>query len=375
VIDQDPVNDCWCGSGSAALDLGAALLGRTCAGTHSPDARRSLSGKRVLVTGAAGSIGSELALQLHQLGADVCVLDHDESRLHALQLELTGNGLLDDPGVVLADIRDDGRVRQVMRQIRPQFVFHAAAHKHLPLLERFPSEGVKTNVAGTANLVHAAVEQGVERFILVSTDKAADPSSVLGATKRLAEQIVSASSGLGTRFGSVRFGNVLASRGSLVDTIRHQVINGLTVSITDPEVERYFMTIPEAVGLVIEASLMADRGETFVLDMGEPVKIIDVVRRFAAMVGRPEPKIRFVGLRAGEKLSEDLFSRHERRHPTPNPMIWRTDAPAGSPDLERLLAGLIAAAEAVDDDLVRASLPMMRDRPAEQERAAEFAAA
>ena len=337
--------------------LGEALLGRGSPVVHGRRAESLLRGRRVLVTGAAGSIGSELSRQLTGLGSEVFLLDYDESRLHALKLELTGNGLLDDRSVVLADIRDDHRVRQVMGDLLPDVVFHAAAHKHLPLLERYPSEGVKTNVAGTANLVHAAVEFGVDRFILVSTDKAADPSSVLGATKRLAEEIVTACSGLGTRFASVRFGNVLASRGSLLDTLSHQVTNGLPVSITDPEVERYFMTIPEAVGLVIESSAMADRGETYVLDMGDPVKIVDIVRRFAQFVGRTAPEIQFVGLREGEKLSEDLFSVHESREPTSNPLIWRTTPQVMHADWHRLVGELIAAAKVVDDDFVRATLP------------------
>ena len=341
---------------ASAGELSAALLGRTTQVVHGPRAERLLRGRRVLVTGAAGSIGSELARQATELGADVYLLDCDESRLHALKLQLTGNGLLDDASVVLADIRDDRRVCQVMREIRPELVFHAAAHKHLPLLERYPAEGVKTNVAGTANLVHAAVEFGVDRFILISTDKAADPSSVLGGTKRIAEQIVTACSGLGTRFGSVRFGNVLASRGSLIDTVRHQVLNGLTVSITDPEVERYFMTIPEAVGLVIEAAVMAERGETFVLDMGSPIRIVDIVHRFAEFVGLPAPRIEFVGLRDGEKLSEDLFSADEQRQPTDNPLIWKTSTSTLPRGFDQFVGQLVAAAHAVDEEYVRDAL-------------------
>lgn len=313
----------------------------------------------MLVTGAAGSIGSELARQVSELGADVYLLDHDESRLHALKLQLTGNGLLDDPSVVLADIRDDRRVQQVMRQVRPEIVFHAAAHKHLPLLERYPSEGVKTNVAGTINLVHAAVQFGVDRFVLVSTDKAADPSSVLGATKMLAEQVLTACSGLGPRFASVRFGNVLASRGSFIDTLRHQVLNGLPVSITDPEVERYFMTIPEAVGLVIEAGVMADGGETYVLDMGSPVRIVDIVERFAEYLGLPAPDVRFVGLRQGEKLSEDLFAANEVRRPTSNPLIWKTEPVVLPSGFDGSVGQLIMAATNVDDELVREQLPLV----------------
>lgn len=350
---------------NASSAWGAALLGRVPVTESQSAASRLLFGRRVLVTGAAGSIGSELARQATELGADVFMLDYDESRLHALQLELSGSGLLDDPCVVLADIRDDRRVRQVMRQVEPELVFHAAAHKHLPLLERYPSEGVKTNVAGTAHLLDAAVDHGVDRFILVSTDKAAAPSSVLGATKRLAEQIVSSSSGHGTRVGSVRFGNVLASRGSLLDTLRHQILNGLPVSITDPLVERYFMTIPEAVSLVIEASLMASHGETYVLDMGEPILIVDLVRRFAELLGCREPQINYVGLRPGEKLSEDLFAGDEVREATANPRVWQTHAIVPAPGvLERTLGRLIAAANEADDERVMTLLPMSPPLPA-----------
>ena len=272
-----------------AHDTGAfsqVLLGRGTNVVHGERAGRLLQGRRVLVTGAAGSIGSELARQATDLGADVYLLDYDESRLHALKLQLTGNGLLDDASVVLA--------RHPRRSTCPP------GHARDPSAGRVPCRCSQAPPAARALSIpkgsrpmspappiwlQAAVEVGVDRFILISTDKAADPSSVLGATKLLAEQIVLACSGLGTRFASVRFGNVLASRGSLLDTIRHQVLNDLPVSITDPEVERYFMTIPEAVGLVIEASAMAQRGETYVLEMGTPVKIVDIVERFAGSWG------------------------------------------------------------------------------------------
>ena len=297
--------------------LASTLLKRDTSFEHSREARRLLDGARVLVTGAAGSIGSEISRQAHELGASVYFLDCDESRLHALKLEISGSGLLDDPSVVLADIRDAVRIRQVFSQVRPQIVFHAAAHKHLPLLERYPSEGVKTNTLGTLHLVSAAVQHGAELFVNVSTDKAADPTSTLGATKRLAEAIVAQHAGLATRLASVRFGNVLGSRGSLIDTLRYQIPNGLPVSITDPRVERYFMTIPEAVGLVIESAIMAGKGETYVLDMGEPVLIMDIVQRFADVLGCARPQVEFVGLRSGEKLSEDLFARSELAAPPP----------------------------------------------------------
>ena len=339
---------------NARSDLASTLLDRESEVVHRSDVSNLLAGRRVLVTGAAGSIGSELARQTHALGADVYFLDCDESRLHALKLQITGGGLLDDPSVVLADIRDRGRIRQVFAAIRPEVVFHAAAHKHLPLLERYPSEGVKTNVLGTENLVLAAIAAEVGRFILVSTDKAADPTSVLGATKRLAENLVTLHSRCAsTRFASVRFGNVLGSRGSLLDTLRHQIANGLTVSITDPDVERYFMTIPEAVGLVLEASAMAERGETYVLDMGEPIRIVELVERYAAYVGAPNPTIEYVGLRDGEKLSEALFSDDEARTATTSERIWKTEQYTPGALFRHQLAALYSAAADADDDYVR----------------------
>jgi FlaA1/EpsC-like NDP-sugar epimerase len=228
-------------------------------------------------------------------------------------------------------------------------VFHAAAHKHLPLLERHPCEGVKSNVLGTRNLLAAAVGHGAERFILVSTDKAADPTSVLGATKRVAEMIVQAHRGrAGTRLASVRFGNVLGSRGSLLSVLSEQIESGEDVTVTHPDVTRFFMTVEEAVGLVVEAAALAAAGEVFVLEMGEPVRIVDLVRSYAAQV-HVDPRdltIRYTGLRPGEKLNETLFGSGERREPTPHPKIWATASaePPGA-GFFALLADLEQAAE------------------------------
>lgn len=300
----------------------ADLLDRGHDVVYRPQAIKLIAGKRILVTGAGGSIGSELVRQLHGLAsAEVFLLDHDESGMHALQLELFGHGLLDDERTILADIRDRLTIHRVMQDVRPDIVFHAAAHKHLPLLERYPSEGVKTNVLGTQNVVSAAVDAGVERFINVSTDKAASPTSVLGATKRLAELIVADHAGRGTKVASVRFGNVLGSRGSFLHSLAFQVANGWPVTVTHPDVTRFFMTIPEAAGLVIEAATMADGGETYVLDMGEPVRIVDLVERFVDMTSASEPTIKFTGLRAGEKLHEELLDGAEIRLPTGHPAI------------------------------------------------------
>ncbi|MGE0877190.1 MAG: SDR family NAD(P)-dependent oxidoreductase [Acidimicrobiia bacterium] len=322
--------------GSDVAKVASALLGRQTTPPCGAEAIAMLAGRRVLVTGAAGSIGSELVRQVHAAGAHVFLLDVDESRLHAVMLDISGSGLLDDDRVVLADIRDARRVRRVFADVKPDIVFHAAAQKHLPLLERYPCEGVKTNVIGTDLVLDAAVAAGVERFILVSTDKAADPTSVLGATKRLAECLVGSVPAGATKCASVRFGNVLGSRGSFLETLAHQINEGLPVTVTDPEVTRYFMTIPEAVGLVIEAAAMADHGEIYVLDMGEPVRIIDLVERYVTLAGADEPDVRFTGLRPGEKLHEALFGLGEDHRATAHPRISRTarvDAPRRLADL------------------------------------------
>jgi FlaA1/EpsC-like NDP-sugar epimerase len=240
--------------------------------------------RTVLVTGAGGSIGSELCRQVFGFGPSrLIMLDHDESNLHRLQLELWGEALLDSDDCVVADIRDRRRLDQIFSDVKPDIVFHAAAHKHLPLLERHPCEAVKSNVAGTENVLWAALRHQAERFILISTDKAADPTSVIGATKRLAELLVQQEAGGGTHVAAVRFGNVLGSRGSLLTVLAEQIGRGQPITVTHPDMTRFFMTIEEAAGLVIEAARMAEQGEVFVLDMGEPVRIVDVAQSFAEL--------------------------------------------------------------------------------------------
>ena len=303
----------------------SALLGRAECRVLQPSVSAALAGARVLVTGAGGSIGQELCRQIRGNDpASLHMLDHDESNLHSLQLALDGEALLDSSEVIIADIRDRARIRQVFQSVRPEVVFHAAAHKHLPLLERHPCEGVKSNVLGTQILVEAALEFGAERFVLISTDKAADPRSILGATKRLAELVVQASATGPTRVCSVRFGNVLGSRGSFLTAVAEQVERGEPVTVTHPEVTRFFMTVEEAVGLVLSAAPMAEYGETFVLDMGEPVRIVDLVRRYAEQLHLGDVQIRYTGLRPGEKLHESLFGQGEQRLPTLNPAISAT---------------------------------------------------
>jgi FlaA1/EpsC-like NDP-sugar epimerase len=351
------------------------LLGRSERHVVRATSRDTVAGKRVLVTGAGGSIGTELCRQVACFGpAALYMLDHDESNLHGLQLQLEGHALLDSDRLIIADIRDAARIRQVLDAVRPQVVFHAAAHKHLPLLELHPCEAVKSNVMGTANLVDAAVEFVTERFILISTDKAADPTSVLGATKRLAEMIVQRRAGGATRLASVRFGNVLGSRGSFLATLSGQLENGEPVTVTHPDVTRFFMTVEEAVGLVLEAASMAETGEVFVLDMGDPVRILDLVREFAAQlhVGEDDLDIRFTGLRPGEKLNECLFSSTEQRSGTSHPRIWSAHtSPPGPPFAERLQRLLAAADRNRSEDVRRELAALLAGyQPSEK---AEFA--
>lgn len=328
-----------------------ALLGRRSHAETSPAARDLIAGRRVLVTGSAGSIGSELVRQLLRLDpAAVYRLDLDEGRMHALQLGLTSRGFEPDDHVVLADIRDRRRLERTFAVLRPDVVFHAAALKHLNLLERFPGEGVRTNVGGTHAVIDAALQAGVGRLINVSTDKAADPVSVLGATKRLAELLVQINAIGETAVASVRFGNVLGSRGSFYDTLSHQLRTGRPVTITDPGVTRFFMSIPEAVGLVIQAAVTADRGETYVLDMGDPVRILDLVDRYVALNGLPAPEIRITGLQPGEKLHETLFGSHERHVPTSHPRIRMAPADVVGADFTARLTNLYDLTDGVATD-------------------------
>lgn len=354
------------------------LLDRARPPEFSAQARALVAGRRIVVTGAAGSIGSELVRQLSRLDPEAVLhVDIDEGRLHALQLELFGEAFAPGSHVALADIRDKRGLDVVLRAFRPQVVFHAAALKHLNLLERFPCEGVRTNVFGTASVVAAARRAGAETFVNISTDKAADPISVLGATKRLAEVLARPADASSTRYASVRFGNVIGSRGSFYDTLVHQVCHGLPVTITHPDVTRFLMTIPEAAGLVIEAAALAQDGEIFVLDMGRPVRILDLVERFARHAGIPVPPVRITGLMPGEKLHEVLFSRGESDAPTPVPRVWRSPAPSASPALppllERLRRAVVAGDAARTRDLLALAVPSMNRTVSGQLPGAEMA--
>lgn len=308
------------------------LLGRKQVKTNLREIAQYVTGKVVMVTGAGGSIGSEICRQVNALGPkELVLLDRDESALHAMQLELYGKGLLDTPDMVLCSIRDEDALRAVFEEHRPQVVFHTAALKHLPMLEQYPEEGWKTNVLGSMNLLKLASEFDVETFVNISTDKAADPTSVLGRTKRLAERLAAYYAGKSSgRIVSVRFGNVLGSRGSMLWTFRKQIDKGGPVTVTHPDVERYFMTIPEACALVIQAGAIGRPGEVMVLDMGQPVKILDVAKGMIAKSGK-DIDIVFTGLRPGEKLTEVLRGGEERDNRPFHPLISHVSVPPLDP--------------------------------------------
>ena len=310
------------------------LIGRRPVDTDVRAIAEYITGKRVLVTGAGGSIGSELCRQLYKFGpSELIMLDRDESALHAVELSIYGTALLESPEIVLADIRDPESLHQVFVEHQPQVVFHAAALKHLTLLERYPDEALRSNVYGTLNVLSAAAANGVEHFVNISTDKAANPTSALGHSKRLAEQLTAwfAHGPTKGKFLSVRFGNVLGSRGSVLDTFSAQIERGGPVTVTDPQVTRYFMTIPEACQLVIQAGAIGGRGEALVLDMGAPVKIVDVAERMIALSGKGIEVI-FTGLRSGEKMHEELIGDGELDRRPLHPLISHVTVPQLRPD-------------------------------------------
>ena len=300
----------------------ADLLGRHPTEVDLASIAGYVSGRRVLVTGAGGSIGSELCRQLHHFGpAALYLLDRDESGLHETQLSIEGRAMLDAPTLLLADIRDRDRVFELFQQHRPEVVFHAAALKHQPLLEFNAAEAWKTNVVGTQNVLEAAETAGVRRLVNVSSDKAADPIGVLGFSKRICERLTAdVARRTGLPFVSVRFGNVLGSRGSMLRVFEQQVRTGGPVTVTDPDVTRYFMTVEEAVALTIQAGAIGGPGEVLVLDMGDPVRIEDVARRIIAQSGR-QIEIVHTGLRPAEKLHEVLFALGERDERPNHPLI------------------------------------------------------
>ncbi|MFQ5346172.1 MAG: polysaccharide biosynthesis protein, partial [Mariprofundus sp.] len=305
------------------------LLGRDAVELDNSGIHHLLANRTVLVTGAGGSIGSELCRQtLSHKPSKLLLLDHGEFNLYSIEGELAASGAAEECMVepLLADIRDQERMRWVFEYYRPEIVFNAAAYKHVPLVEANPAEGIKTNVLGTCSIADMAVEFGARKFIQVSTDKAVNPTNVMGASKRCAE-IYTQNLNLrsdATDFITTRFGNVLGSTGSVVPLFRKQIEAGGPVTVTHPEITRYFMTIPEAVSLILQAGSMGEGGEIFVLDMGEPVKIVDLAEQMIRLTGLEPGKdieIVFTGLRPGEKLYEELFHDSEMLGKTMHPKI------------------------------------------------------
>ncbi|CAN5743771.1 nucleoside-diphosphate sugar epimerase/dehydratase [soil metagenome] len=315
------------------------LLGREQVQIDTDEVEAMLGGATVLITGAGGSIGSEIARQVSAFAPRaLLLLDHDETHLH----DLLADGRVDGTAV-LADIRDAARMRHVLATLRPDVVFHAAAHKHVPMLEHHPGEAVRTNVLGTHNVVAAAAEAGVGHFVHISTDKAADPCSVMGATKRVAELVVhDVGRTHGLAYVAVRFGNVLNSRGSVAPTFLAQILRGGPVTVTHPEMNRYFMSIPEAVLLVLQAGALAERGDILLLDMGDPVSINDLALQMIRLAGlRPhvDVAIEEIGLRPGERLHERLVDEAEDVQATTHPSLRRL-VPKVRPDPAALAARL-----------------------------------
>lgn len=308
------------------------IIGRRPVDIHVEQITGYITGKRVLVTGAGGSIGSELCRQLSSFDpAELIMLDRDESGLQHTQFSIFGHGLLDDDSTVLADIRDGDALMRIFADRRPEVVFHAAALKHAPLLQQYPTEAWKTNVLGTLNVLQAARSVDVETFVNVSTDKAASPITALGHSKRTAEKLTSwMAKDSGRSYDSVRFGNVIGSRGSMLPLFTDQINNGGPVTVTHPDITRFFMTIPEACQLVIQAGAIGDGGDVLILEMGEPVKIMDVAKRMIAMSGR-DIEIKITGLRPSEKLHEQLVGDDERRDSDLHPMIAHTHSRALNP--------------------------------------------
>lgn len=335
------------------------LLGRDPVVLDDAGLKDLLSAKVVMVTGAGGSIGSELCRQIARFSpARLVLFESNEYALYTIEQELKLTFPLLDFASLLGDVRDEARVKEVMQQYLPNVLFHAAAFKHVPLMEHNAWQAVRNNVLGTWTVARAAQQQGVGKFVMISTDKAVNPANVMGASKRLAEMVCQAlqPSG-GTNFVMVRFGNVLGSTGSVVPAFRAQISRGGPVTVTHPDITRYFMSIPEASQLVLQAGLMGQGGEIFVLDMGEPVKIVDLAKDLIRLSGFAEDEIRieFTGLRPGEKLYEELLADSEHTLPTPHPKLRIAQARQCDAEwLARLLAWIAAATMA--DDAVRAAL-------------------
>ena len=328
------------------------LLGRAPVHIQVAEVWRSLRGRTVMVTGAGGSIGSELCRQILTFGPDKLLLvERSEPQLFLIEQELRAMAA-DVVEALVGDVTRRDRMREIFRRFQPDVIFHAAAHKHVPMMESQPEEAIRNNIFGTAQLADLAVEYGVEHFVLISTDKAVNPTNVMGATKRVAELYlqVLAADGCATKFQAVRFGNVLGSSGSVVPTFTRQIAEGGPVTVTHPEITRFFMTIPEAVTLVLQSSAFGQSGDIHVLDMGKPVKIVDLAVQMIALSGftpHQDIEIVFTGLRPGEKLYEELSHGSEKVTTTEHPKIMRlVSPPMPQSDIKLFLADL---ADALDD--------------------------
>ncbi len=344
------------------------LLGRELTPIDVGQVSGTLAGKVVAVTGAAGSIGAELCRQIMRFGPEkLLLIEIDESRLYELWLELEGTGA----GVsvmCICDIRDAAKLDEVLAEHEPQVLLHAAAYKHVPLMELSPEEAVKTNVLGTLQVIEACERHGVERFVLISTDKAVSPVNVMGLTKSLAERVMlDAVRRTDLNAVAVRFGNVLASRGSVVPIFEEQLRHGGPLTVTDPAVTRYFMTIPEASRLVLQAQAIGEPGDVFVLEMGEPVRIVDMARKMIALSGVPAD-ITYVGLRPGEKMHEELITESEQLFPTGREKILRVSKVAvPEPTFAEDVQGLIGHALEGDRNALFATIERLEPGFAERE--------
>jgi len=337
------------------------LLGRDPVELDDAGLHTLLEGKTVMVTGAGGSIGAELCRQIVRFAPDKLILfESNEFALYQIEQELGGKLPMGGLLPVIGDVRDAGRVNETLAAYGPTVIFHAAAYKHVPLMEALNAwQAVRNNVLGTWTVAQAAQQHGVEKFILISTDKAVNPTNVMGATKRLAETVCQ---GLqqpgGTRFVMVRFGNVLGSNGSVIPKFREQIAHGGPITVTHPEITRYFMSIPEAAQLVLQAGLMGQGGEIFVLDMGEPVKIVDLAKELIRLSGFNEDdiKIEFTGLRPGEKLYEELLADNEHTLPTPHAKLRIARAQAVASEWLEAMLDWARSEPALSDAEVRAGL-------------------
>ncbi|HSI34224.1 MAG TPA: nucleoside-diphosphate sugar epimerase/dehydratase [Tepidisphaeraceae bacterium] len=386
-------------SGSPAPSAGSAatledLLRRPAVNLDTPEAQRFLAGKRVMVTGAGGSIGSEICRQVLRFGPERLILvEQAEGALFEIDRELRQRWLGADIVPYVADVTDAVRVGRVFGAERPQVIFHCAAHKHVPMMELNPGEAIKNNVVGTKVVAEAALASGAAAFVMVSTDKAVNPTSVMGATKRFAELYIQSLNGVGerplsivhgqssvasamdngqltmdkgrTRFVAVRFGNVLGSSGSVVPIFARQIAAGGPVTVTHPDMRRYFMTIPEASQLVLQAGAIGRGGEIFVLDMGEPVRILDLAQEMIRRAGlRPHDDIaiEFTGIRPGEKLFEELAGESERTRPTGHPKIRVWELPVTPrARVEQSLAAMVEAVDAPREAAVAALMSAVEE--------------